>query len=207
MSSTSAQMDDNSSDDLLTKYQRLAAKYSKMRAQIQVLKTAFTDEQHKSCQLKDSVNERDQSVRRLEQEMESLDFRNQQLAKRVAVLQDELDVSQRHANSASGKKSLLLRSGRQLSQQSASNHSTPDHRTNGDIIGGGGGDSVLDVMNGELQSKITENERLHIQLNAIEMDYQSKMADIERQLDQSRGDSDLRHKSLIESLDEKQRLV
>ncbi|CAG2171494.1 unnamed protein product [Oppiella nova] len=39
------------------------------------------------------------------------------------------------------------------------------------------------------------------------MDYQSKMADIERQLDQSRGDSDLRHKSLIESLDEKQRLV
>lgn len=33
---------------------------------------------------------KDQSVRKLQQEMDSLTFRNQQLAKRVALLQEEL---------------------------------------------------------------------------------------------------------------------
>lgn len=37
---------------------------------------------------------KDQSLRKLQQEMDSLTFRNQQLAKRVELLQDELDLSE-----------------------------------------------------------------------------------------------------------------
>lgn len=37
---------------------------------------------------------KDQSLRKLQQEMESLTFRNQQLAKRVELLQDELTLSE-----------------------------------------------------------------------------------------------------------------
>lgn len=37
---------------------------------------------------------KDQSLRKLQQEMDSLTFRNQQLAKRVELLQDELSLSE-----------------------------------------------------------------------------------------------------------------
>lgn len=37
---------------------------------------------------------KDQSLRKLQQEMDSLAFRNQQLAKRVELLQDELALSE-----------------------------------------------------------------------------------------------------------------
>lgn len=37
---------------------------------------------------------KDQSLRKLQQEMDSLTFRNQQLAKRVELLQDELTLSE-----------------------------------------------------------------------------------------------------------------
>jgi len=41
--------------------------------------------------IKDNLKQKDQSLRKVDQEMESLNFRNQQLTKRVSVLQDELD--------------------------------------------------------------------------------------------------------------------
>lgn len=40
----------------------------------------------------EQVKQRDQSLRKQEQEMDSLSFRNQQLAKRVELLQEELAV-------------------------------------------------------------------------------------------------------------------
>lgn len=39
---------------------------------------------------KDEIKEKDQTIRKSEQELESLVFRNEQLSKRVLVLQDEL---------------------------------------------------------------------------------------------------------------------
>ncbi|CAG2109191.1 unnamed protein product, partial [Medioppia subpectinata] len=187
--SSSHAAEDNSSDDLMSKYQRLAAKYSKMRAQITVLKSAYTEEQTKCLDMKDNVVQKDQSVRRLEQEMESLDFRNQQLAKRVAVLQDELSQQQlNHKKAQKGGK------------QHHSSHSTPAHYTiNGDIDGRHGND-VLDVINGELQSKITENERLHIRLNTIEADYQQKMADLQEQLRKTEEQNDEYNNQMTRSL-------
>lgn len=77
--------------DLQTKYHKVASEYSKVRAQVAVLKKAVLDEQTKSSELRDTLKEREQSLRKAEQEMDSLSFRNQQLTKRVTVLQDELD--------------------------------------------------------------------------------------------------------------------
>ena len=50
------------------------------------------DEQSKNSELRDVLKEREQSLRKAEQEMDSLTFRNQQLTRRVTVLQEELDA-------------------------------------------------------------------------------------------------------------------
>lgn len=42
--------------------------------------------------VQEEVKQREQSLRKAEQEMDSLSFRNQQLAKRVELLQEELQV-------------------------------------------------------------------------------------------------------------------
>lgn len=65
-----------------------------LRAQVSVLKKAVLDEQTKNTEMKEVLKKREQSLRKAEQEMDSLIFRNQQLTKRVTVLQDELDTQQ-----------------------------------------------------------------------------------------------------------------
>lgn len=65
-----------------------------IRAQANVLKKAVVEEQTRNSELRDVLKEREQSLRKAEQEMDSLTFRNQQLTKRVTVLQDELDLMQ-----------------------------------------------------------------------------------------------------------------
>ncbi|XP_069881658.1 protein phosphatase 1 regulatory subunit 21 isoform X2 [Dipodomys merriami] len=92
---------------------------------------------------------RDQSLRKLQQEMDSLTFRNLQLAKRVELLQDELALSEPRGkkNKKSGESSS------QLSQEQKS------------------------VFDEDLQKKIEENERLHIQF--FEADEQHKHVEAE----------------------------
>lgn len=51
----------------------------------------------------EQLKQREQSLRKQEQEMDSLSFRNQQLAKRVELLQEELAVSE-----AKGKKGKVI---------------------------------------------------------------------------------------------------
>lgn len=50
------------------------------------------DEQARSRELKENLKEHEQRLRKSNQEMESLTFRNQQLTKRISVLQDELMI-------------------------------------------------------------------------------------------------------------------
>jgi len=59
-----------------------------------VLKKAVLEEQTRNAELRDILKEKEQILRKAEQEMDSLTFRNQQLTKRVTVLQDELDHMQ-----------------------------------------------------------------------------------------------------------------
>ncbi|XP_056291754.1 protein phosphatase 1 regulatory subunit 21 [Pseudoliparis swirei] len=148
--------------DLQTKYSKLAQEYSKLRAQNQVLKKAVVDEQANSASFKEQLKLRDQSLRKQEQEMDSLSFRNQQLAKRVELLQEELSVSE-----AKGKKG-------KSKADSPSQH----------------GLETQIVFDEDLQKKIEENERLHIQFYDADEQHRKQEAELTTRLQELEKDSE-----------------
>uniref|UniRef100_A0A667X623 Protein phosphatase 1 regulatory subunit 21 n=1 Tax=Myripristis murdjan TaxID=586833 RepID=A0A667X623_9TELE len=157
--------------DLQAKYSKLAQEYSKLRAQNQVLKKAVVDEQASSASLKDQLKQRDQSLRKVEQEMDSLSFRNQQLAKRVELLQEELAASE-----AKGKKGKTK--GDSPSQQGLQTQS---------------------VFDEDLQKKIQENERLHIQFYEADEQHRRQEAQLKARLDELEKDSE-QHQAVVDGL-------
>ncbi|XP_073950724.1 uncharacterized protein isoform X2 [Choristoneura fumiferana] len=80
--------------DVQGKYQKLASEYSKLRVHVKVLKKGVLDEQAKSNELRENLKEKEKLLRKGELEIDSLTFRNQQLTRRVSVLQDELEALQ-----------------------------------------------------------------------------------------------------------------
>ncbi|CAG5123238.1 unnamed protein product [Candidula unifasciata] len=162
--------------DLPAKYQKLAGEYAKLKAQIPVLKKAYLDEQGEVNQLKDVLKERDQTVRKYEQEVDSLTFRNQQLSKRVILLQEELETSE-----ANSKKKNKHRS---------SEPSTPER---GGTYNGGG-----NVFNEELQNKIEENALLHKQLQELSAEFEVHVRQLQEQLKESEAIRD-KHEEVLSS--------
>ncbi|XP_072565851.1 protein phosphatase 1 regulatory subunit 21 [Paramormyrops kingsleyae] len=160
--------------DLQAKYSKLAQEYSKLRAQNQVLKKAVVDEQASSATLKEQLKQKDQSLRKLEQEMDSLSFRNQQLAKRVELLQGELAASE-----AKGKKSRSK--GDSPSQQ---------------------GLQAQSVINEDLKNKIQENERLHIQFFEADEQHRRQEAEFRVRLEGLEQESE-QHQSVVDGLNQK----
>lgn len=152
--------------DLQSKYSKLAQEYSKLRAQNQVLKKAVVDEQTASCSLKDELKQKEQSLRKVEQEMDSLSFRNQQLTKRVELLQEELLLSE--SKSKKSKVSLETQS----------------------------------VFDEDLQKKIQENERLHIQFYEADEQYRRQEAQLRARLDQLEKESE-QHQAVVDALNHK----
>jgi len=136
--------------DLITKYQKLATEYAKIRAQMTVLKKGLVDEQEKSTSLADQVHERDTQIRKQGSEMEAVLFRNQQLAKRINLLQEEADA-------AASKK------GRSRWKRDRSGSKERHGQMNSLGV-----DSAEQVINEELVAKITENAELKVKLNDIE---------------------------------------
>ncbi|XP_015237510.1 PREDICTED: protein phosphatase 1 regulatory subunit 21 [Cyprinodon variegatus] len=157
--------------DLQTKYSKLAQEYSKLRAQNQVLKKAVVDEQTSTASLKDQLKQRDQSLRKQEQEMDSLSFRNQQLAKRVELLQEELAACEIRNKKGKGK------------GDSPSQH----------------GLQTQSVFNEDLQKKIEENERLHIQFYEADEQHRKKEAELKTRLEQLERDAE-EHQAVIDGL-------
>lgn len=94
------------------------------------MKKALLEEQNKSSELKVLVKEQEQKLRKHTHEMESLTFRNEQLAKRISVLQQEL-----HQTSSGIKKG----------KTKTTENSVP---------------SSLTVLDEELHKKILENAQL-----------------------------------------------
>lgn len=74
-----------------------------MRSQATVLKKAVLDEQAKNVELREQVKEQDLKIRKHAQEMESLTFRNEQLTKRISVLQQELQTNNHHGKKGRNK--------------------------------------------------------------------------------------------------------
>ncbi|XP_061815277.1 protein phosphatase 1 regulatory subunit 21 [Nerophis lumbriciformis] len=157
--------------DLQTKYSRLAQEYSKLRAQNQVLKKAVVDEQANSASFKEQLKQRDQSLRKQEQEMDSLSFRNQQLAKRVELLQEELAASE-----AKGKKGK-------------NKGDSPSHH----------GVRTQSVFDEDLQKKIEENERLHIQFYEADEQHRRQEAEMRARLEELERDSQ-QHQAVVDRL-------
>lgn len=175
------------SQTLQAKYQKLAAEFAKQRAQNTVLKKAVIEEQEKTKTLQETLRQKDQAIRKYEQEIDSLQFRNDQLSKRVAVLQEELD-----------------------------DYDGKNRRGKSRIDGVAKGD-VNDVKDQELQIKIQENERLQRELYETTQEHrgtiltlQEKLESFERNstdhqkiLDEATG----KHKMVVDKLNEERALL
>ncbi|XP_020626075.1 protein phosphatase 1 regulatory subunit 21-like [Orbicella faveolata] len=175
------------SQTLQAKYQKLAAEFAKQRAQNTVLKKAVIEEQEKTKTLQETVRQKDQSIRKYEQEIDSLQFRNDQLSKRVSVLQEELD-----------------------------DYDGKNRRGKSRIDGMVRGDDN-DVKDQELQIKIQENERLQRELYETTQEHkgtiltlQEKLEALERNstdhqkiLDEANG----KHKMVLDKLNEERALL
>lgn len=112
-----------------------------MRAQAGVLKRAVIEEQNKNAALREAFRVKETNLRRVEQEVDSLGFRNKQLEHRVASLQDDLTTTNTGNSKKGGK---LLKSS---SQTTANAPSSSQH--------------VADlVVTEELQKKIVECAQL-----------------------------------------------
>ncbi|GAB1597704.1 protein phosphatase 1 regulatory subunit 21-like [Argonauta hians] len=169
--------------DLPAKYQRLASEYSKLKAQIPVLKKAVVDEQALQEKLKVNIKEKDQSVRKYEQEVDSLTFRNQQLAKRVLFLQEELE--QLSVN----KKKNKAKVGGGAADCPTPNSEVPiSHFLENSVLGE------------ELQSKIEENARLHKQVFESQQEYDSHLHNLQDQLSKYEKESSQHHEVLTLTL-------
>ncbi|NXD84900.1 PPR21 phosphatase, partial [Halcyon senegalensis] len=152
----------------------LASLIFQLRAQNQVLKKGVVDEQANSASLKEQLKMKDQSLRKLQQEMDSLTFRNQQLAKRVELLQDELALSETRGK----KNKKSAESSSQLSQEQKS------------------------VFNEDLQKKIEENERLHILFFEADEQHKRLEAEMRTRLEVLETDA-AQHQAVVDSLTRK----
>ena len=87
----SSSLSDKDHQLLSAKYTKLASEYSKVRAQLGVLKKAVLEEQAKNVGASENLKQKEQALRKSEAEMDSLTFRNQQLTRRVEILQEDLE--------------------------------------------------------------------------------------------------------------------
>lgn len=126
------------------KYQKLASEYSKLRARAGVLRNAVLDEQSKGESLREQLRQSETALRRSEQEVDSLGFRNRQLEHRVAALQDE--IAKREGRIKTGKEYVRK-------QEIAGKGDLPGAAGEGDV----GQDALIFE---ELQKKIMENAEL-----------------------------------------------
>ncbi|KAL8589753.1 hypothetical protein ACOMHN_027261 [Nucella lapillus] len=160
--------------EVTSKYQKLASEYAKLKAQVPVLKKAYLDEQTECSSTKDQLKEKEQSMRKFQQEVESLSFRNQQLSKRVMVLQDELETMETQ------KKKNKHKGGEAPSLEKLQHSSTS-------------------VYGEELQSKIEENAKLHSMLQEVSTSYEHKIVDLEDRIKSSEQDRS-QHEDVVTSL-------
>lgn len=175
------------SQTLQAKYQKLAAEFAKQRAQNTVLKKAVIEEQEKTKTLQETLRQKDQSIRKYEQEIDSLQFRNDQLSKRVAVLQEELD-----------------------------DYDGKNRRGKSRIDGVTKGEDNF-VKDQELQIKIQENERLQRELYETTQEHkgtiltlQEKLESIERNSTDHQkilDEANAKHKMVVDKLNEERALL
>lgn len=164
------------------KYQKLATEYSKLRAQATVLKKAVLEEQSKEASLREQLQQYATSLRRTEQEVDSLGFRNKQLESRVSQLQQEISVHEQP------KKKDKDPGGRRGLQ----GNSRPEAEAASDAA-----QEVLIFE--ELQKKIMENAQLTSLIDDKQRDlllHTERIASLEQKLEKRIGDQNELEKRL-----------
>jgi len=146
-----------------------------------VLKKGLLDEQDKSNNLSEQVHEKDTHLRKQTSEMDALLFRNQQLTKRISLLQEE-------AETASRNKKSRWRRDRSGSKERHS-HGVPGFNQ----------DLSEQVINEELVAKIKENAELKVRLNDIESQHSAntealklRISDLEQEVSDLTSGSKMR---------------
>jgi protein phosphatase 1 regulatory subunit 21 len=193
------------------KYEKLVQDYVKLRSKLTILKKAYIE-------LSETSSQKDQSMRKYEQEIEGLNFRNQQLTSRVEILQKDLEIannsvaalnasinpaiaSSGNLNSSSNdlhnnkKHSTLLNSSQSLS--SSSSLSTLSNNSNNNTTNSHS--SRFEILAEELQHKINENTHLHRKLNEIEIDFGQKLTKNEQLIKKLEYDKMILEKKLESS--------
>ncbi|KAH8362957.1 hypothetical protein KR084_003719 [Drosophila pseudotakahashii] len=163
------------------KYQKLATEYSKLRAQATVLKKAVLEEQAKEASLREQVQQYATSLRRTEQEVDSLGFRNRQLESRVSQLQHEISVHEQPG-------------GRRGLQQG-------NRRPEADPPADAAQEALIFE---ELQKKIIENAQLTSLIDDKERDlllHTERIATLEQKLEKRIGDQNELEKRLRKEVD------
>lgn len=158
-----------------TKYQKLASEYSKLRARAGVLRNAVLDEQSKGESLREQLRQSETALRRSEQEVDSLGFRNRQLEHRVAALQDE--IAKREGRTKTDKEHL-----RKHTLAGKSDVAVADG------IGDLGQDALIFE---ELQKKIMENANLTTMVDDKERElqiYSERLLNLQQMLDKRNTD-------------------
>lgn len=187
------------------KYEKLIQDYVKLRSKLSIVKKAYIE-------LSESSAQKDQSLRKYEQEVEGLNFRNQQLTSRVETLQRDLDAHQLNSSGTSSSNHLKLSpSGSNIispvSTNSLNHHYQQQIPSNSltTTAAATNSDSLVQHNKGqiiaeELEHKINENTQLHRRLNEVEVEFRQKLSKTEQSLKQIEYDKILLEKKL-ESLE------
>lgn len=153
-----------------------------IRAQANVLKKAVIEEQTRNTDIRNQLKEKEVELRRAEQELDSLTFRNQQLTKRITVLQEELDKAQNKCKKGSRNK-----------QTPENNSQIPAPPNN--------------ILDEEFQKKIVENAQLLSQISDKDSEIESlyeRILQLECKVDhceKSKVESECQYQSTIDKLE------
>lgn len=140
------------------------------------------EEQTRNTDIRNQLKEKEVEFRRAEQEIDSLTFRNQQLTKRITVLQEELDKAQNKSRRGKGK------------AQPENNSQIPAAPPN-------------NILDEEFQKKIVENAQLLSQISDKDSEIESlceRIQQLECKIDyceKSRVESECQYQSTVDKLE------
>lgn len=138
------------------------------------MKKAFVEEQEKTEEQNKVIKSQELNVRRLEQEIESLMFRNQQLIKRIGVLQQELDSKIPSTKS--------IRSFLSPRKESTTSRDSDDSIRNQSISNATIDSELIEELNSRLKSKYEEYENMQQKFQNSERLFIDQIEHLEQQL-------------------------
>ncbi|VDP20763.1 unnamed protein product [Soboliphyme baturini] len=163
-----------SEQDLPSKYRRLASAYAKIRSELKMVRNTLQEEEIRGRNKSMQLNESEARIQRLEAEVESLNFRNIQLEKRVSVLRKELETSRMDYDSK-----MPARASSRISLFRKMSHSTSEQ-----II-----DPARCALENELATKIADNESLVKKIRDMEVAYETEMEQRKRRIAELEADN------------------